>query len=278
MLCAAGWGRRGPGFLTNRACAPIKDGARRGSFACFAFSTRPFLRDMTIFPIFSRFSRWAGALLRRLPAARSAGLGFAALAASLWLSGCAGVGYYNVTDFNTVVVDAGHGGHDSGAFTRGGRRQPRLLEKDLTLDVARRVGGKLRAAGFHVVMTRASDRFITLDDRVDCSNAYRKSVFVSIHFNDTRRRAVHGAETYHNRRGTWQLAERIQRALASMPAGEDRGVRTARYRVLRKSEGPALLVECGYLSNPDEARRCASAAWREAVATRIANAIIAQRR
>ena len=217
----------------------------------------------------------AGLLFRRLQAGRPVLLLLLALGCMFWLSGCATVGYYNVTDFDTVIVDAGHGGHDSGASTRGGRLH--LLEKDLTLDMARRINGKLRDAGFRVVMTRVNDRFIPLDDRVDCSNAYRKSVFVSIHFNDTSRRSVRGAETYHNRRGTWQLAERIEHSLASMPGGEDRGVRTARYRVLRKSEGPALLVECGYLSNPREAANCGNAAWREQVATRISNAIIAQR-
>lgn len=184
--------------------------------------------------------------------------------------------YYNVTDFDTVVIDAGHGGHDSGAFTRG--RRARYLEKDMTLDVARRLEPKLRAAGFRTVMTRRTDRFVTLDGRVAISNAQRDSVFVSIHFNDARRRAVHGAETYHNGRGTWQLAERIERSLASMPGGANRGVRTARYRVLRKSRGPALLVECGFLSNPVEAARCASPVYREQVATRLAQAIIAQRR
>lgn len=199
-----------------------------------------------------------------------------ALGFSIFLTGCSTIGYYNVTDFDTVVVDPGHGGHDSGASTRG--RRPPLLEKDLTLDVGRRVAAKLRDAGFRAILTRRDDRFIPLDDRADCSNAYSKSVFVSIHFNDTSRRSVHGPETYHNRRGTWQLAARIERSLASMPYGEDRGVRTARYRVLRKSEGPALLVECGYLSNPAEANHCANAAWREEVATRIAQAIVAQRR
>lgn len=211
-----------------------------------------------------------------LRARRSAFLLLAALAASVFLSGCSTVGYYNVTDFNTVVVDPGHGGNDAGASSRR-RRRSVLQEKDLTLDVGRRVASKLRAAGFHTVLTRRDDRYITLDDRVDCSNAYRKSVFVSIHFNDAYRRRVHGVETYHNRRGTWQLAGRIQRYLASMPNGEDRGVKTARYRVLRKSKGPALLVECGFLSNPKEADRCANAAWREQVASRIAQAIIEQR-
>ena len=183
--------------------------------------------------------------------------------------------YYNITDFNTVVVDAGHGGHDSGASTRG--RGSRVLEKDLTLDMARRVEFKLRAAGFRTVMTRRADRFVSLDDRVEISNAQSKSVFISIHFNDARRRAVHGVEVYHNRVGTWQLAERIEHSLASMPGGVDRGVKTAHYRVLRKSEGPALLVECGFLSNSSEAAHCTNATWREQVATRIANAIIAQR-
>jgi len=184
--------------------------------------------------------------------------------------------YYNVTDFDTVVIDAGHGGHDSGAFTRG--RRTRALEKDLALDVAQRLEPKLRAAGFRTVMTRSDDRFIPLDTRVRISNAQRDSVFVSIHFNDTRRTCIHGSETYHNRRGTWQLAARIERSLASMPGGANRGVKTANYRVLRKSRGPALLVECGFLSNPTEAARCNNPAWREQVADRLARAIIAQRR
>lgn len=199
----------------------------------------------------------------------------------LWLGGCA-TPYYNVTDFNTVVVDPGHGGRDTGTRSRpqgrGRKRVPRLYEKDLTLDVARRVAMKLRAASFRVIVTRRDDRYIPLDDRVDCSNSYRKSVFVSIHFNDSLRRGAHGPEVYHNRRGTWQLAERIQRNLAALPGAEDRGVKTARYRVLRKSRGPALLVECAFLSNPREAKLCASPGWRDEVAGRIARAIIAQRR
>lgn len=200
----------------------------------------------------------------------------ACLAGCLWLSGCSIIPQYNVTDFNTVVIDAGHGGHDSGTATRGWRS--RVLEKDLTLDVARRVERQLREAGFRTVMTRRDDRFIPLDERARISNAQRKSVFVSIHFNDTRRSRVHGSETYHNGRGTWELAARIERSLASMRGGANRGVKTANYRVLRKSRGPALLVECGFLSNSDEASRCGNPACREEMATRIAQAIIAQRR
>lgn len=200
-----------------------------------------------------------------------------ASAAMLWLGGCA-TPYYNITDFNTVVVDPGHGGRDTGARSRARRGTPQLYEKDLALDVGRRVAVKLREAEFRVIVTRRDDRFITLDDRVDCSNSYRKSVFVAIHFNDSSNRSAHGAEVYHNRRGTWELAARIERYLSAMPGGENRGVKTARYRVLRKSDGPALLIECGFLSNPGEAKRCSDAGWRDEVASRIARAIIAQRR
>ncbi|XHR27734.1 MAG: N-acetylmuramoyl-L-alanine amidase [Chthoniobacteraceae bacterium] len=219
---------------------------------------------MINFSFFVKNRRWHSALLV-----------LALVAVSGFLTGCASLRYYNVTDFDTVVVDPGHGGHDSGASSRG---RPRLLEKDVALDVGRRVGAKLRDAGFRVVMTRKDDTFIPLDQRAECSNTYRKSVFVSIHFNDSVRRGPHGAEVYHNRQGTWELAGRIEDFLSAMPGSERRGVKTARYRVLRKSEGPALLVECAFLSNPGDAKRAASAAWREEAASRIARAIILQRR
>ncbi|MEI6351752.1 MAG: N-acetylmuramoyl-L-alanine amidase [Verrucomicrobiota bacterium] len=219
-----------------------------------------------------------------------------------FLPGCVTPTYYNVKDFTTVVIDAGHGGHDSGTSTtlgkwvtvrrvqrsRGGKRKvvvtkervatgPRILEKDLALDVARRLQSKLRAAGLRTVMTRRDDTFIPLDGRVEISNAQRKSIFVAIHFNEGRRTGACGVETYHNNRGTPEFAGRIERAMASLPGEVNRGVKTANYRVLRKSRGPALLLECGFLSNPDEAARCATAAYREQIASRIAQAIIEQR-
>ena len=210
--------------------------------------------------------------------------------------------HYNVKDFTTVVVDAGHGGHDSGTSTspsklvkvkkvkrdRRGKRKvvvtqervacgPRILEKDLALDVARRVSSKLREAGLRTIMTRRDDTFIPLDGRVDISNGQRNSIFVSIHFNEGRRTGASGVETYHNSRGTAEFAGRVERALASLPNAVNRGVKTANYRVLRKSRGPALLLECGFLSNPSEAARCATAAYREQIASRIAQAILEQR-
>jgi len=195
----------------------------------------------------------------------------------LW--GCAGQ-TYNTTRFTTVVIDAGHGGHDSGTVSKGGlsRKSPRVLEKDCALDVARRVKTRLEGEGLRLVMTRSSDVFIPLDTRVAISNRYHDSIFVSIHFNDCRKRQIHGAEVYHNGRGTDAMARRIVRSLAAVPGEVNRGTKRADYRVLRKSLGPAVLIECGYLSHPGEAERCATAAYRQKLAEAIARAIMEQRR
>src|SRR3954447_4317105 len=92
--------------------------------------------------------------------------------------------------FTTVVVDAGHGGKDSGAYRRYGPP-----EKMVALDVAQRLNRKLRESQLKTVMTRDSDLFIPLNDRVAVENKQKNAVFVSIHFNDSRRRGVHGVET-----------------------------------------------------------------------------------
>src|SRR5436189_5883643 len=94
--------------------------------------------------------------------------------------------------FRTVVVDAGHGGKDNGAYRRFGG-----AEKIATLDVAQRLDRKLRESQMQTVMTRSSDAFISLDERVAIENSQKNAIFVSIHFNDSRRRGIHGFETYY---------------------------------------------------------------------------------
>src|SRR6266702_3650016 len=107
--------------------------------------------------------------------------------------------------FSTVVVDAGHGGKDNGAYRRYGG-----AEKRATLDVAKRLERKLRESELKTVMTRSSDVFISLDERVAIENRQKNSVFVSIHFNDSRRRTTRGFETYYNSPMSIELAQRIQ--------------------------------------------------------------------
>ena len=174
--------------------------------------------------------------------------------------------------FTTVVVDAGHGGKDSGAVRRYGPP-----EKLITLDVARRLNRKLRESQLRTVMTRDSDVFIPLDQRVAIGNRTPNSIFVSIHFNDSRARRIHGFETYYNSPYARELAQRIQQKLLTASGASNRGVRTANFRVIRKATYPSVLVECGFLSNRGEGSKASSDSWREILADKISEAIVEER-
>jgi len=174
--------------------------------------------------------------------------------------------------FGTVVVDAGHGGKDNGAYRRFGG-----AEKIATLDVAKRLSRKLRESDLNIVMTRSTDVFIPLEQRVAIENEQKNSIFVSIHFNDSRRRGIHGFETYYHSANSYDLAYRIQSKLMTIPNSANRGVHTANFRVLRLARYPAVLVECGFLSNRLEGGEARDSDYREALADRIAEAIVEHR-
>lgn len=192
------------------------------------------------------------------------------------LAACSAVGTSNVKNtsktFNTVVVDAGHGGKDSGAYRRYGPP-----EKMVALDVAQRLNQKLRESQIKTIMTRNSDVFIPLNDRVAIENKQKNAVFVSIHFNDSRTRRARGFETYYHSGASYDLASRIQQKLMSIPNSSNGGIHTANFRVLRLASCPAVLVECGYLSNRSEANQARDWEYRELLADRIAEAIVEQR-
>jgi N-acetylmuramoyl-L-alanine amidase len=174
--------------------------------------------------------------------------------------------------FNTVVVDAGHGGKDSGAYRRYGPP-----EKMVALDVAQRLNRKLRESQLKTVMTRDSDVFIELNDRVAIENAQKNAIFVSIHFNDSRRRGIRGFETYYHSGASFDLANSIQAKLMTIPRSANRGIHTANFRVLRLASCPAVLVECGFLSNRNDGSQARDWEYRELLADRIAEAIVEQR-
>ncbi len=203
--------------------------------------------------------------MKRLPSS-IAGL---CLAATFLLGGCATVATNTSQTFDTVVVDAGHGGKDSGAWRRHGPP-----EKAVALDVALRVNRKLQESQLKTVLTRATDTFVELDHRVALGNRQPNSIFVSIHFNDSRRRGVEGVETYYHSPYAFNLASAIERNLSTLPGTVNRGVHPARFRVLRNAHYPSVLVECGYLSNRANARDAADAAYREKLADKIAEAIV----
>lgn len=171
--------------------------------------------------------------------------------------------------FGTVIVDAGHGGKDSGTRGHGAFDS----EKNLALDMARRVQSQLRGS-FKVVMTRNSDTFVELDDRVRLANRYPDAVLVSLHFNEGPRRLA-GPETYYWRTDSYSLARRVQRNLTSAAPIEkgNRGLVRRRLRLTRNPVIPGILVECGYLTNYGEQSLLKSTAYRDKLAHAIASAI-----
>jgi N-acetylmuramoyl-L-alanine amidase len=165
----------------------------------------------------------------------------------------------------TVVIDAGHGGHD-----RGGIPGQRIAEKEMTLDVAQRLKNVLAANGYNVVMTRDTDVFVPLGTRVAIANSYRNAIFVCIHFNATGRSGASGIETYFYSRDSLALASAIHHYVTGGAPSANRGVRRRGYYVLRKTTIPAVLVECGFLTNPTEGAYAQSASYRQKLADEIA--------
>ena len=165
----------------------------------------------------------------------------------------------------TVVIDAGHGGYD-----RGGIPGQRVSEKDMTLDVARRLRSVLAASGYRVVMTRDSDVFVPLGTRTAIANSNRNAIFVSVHFNSAPRSSAGGIETYFYNRDSLALASAIHHYVAGGAPSENRGVRRRGYFVLRRTNIPAVLVECGFLTSPTEASYVQNASYRQKLAEEIA--------
>jgi N-acetylmuramoyl-L-alanine amidase len=165
----------------------------------------------------------------------------------------------------TVVIDAGHGG-----FDRGGIPGQRISEKEMTLDVAQRLKGLLAASGYRVAMTRDSDVFVPLPTRVAIANSYQNGIFVCIHFNSAKRIGADGIETYFYSRDSLPLASAVHYFVAGGAPSPNRGVRRRGYYVLRKTKIPAVLVECGFLTNPNEGQYAQSPSYRQKLAEEIA--------
>jgi N-acetylmuramoyl-L-alanine amidase len=194
--------------------------------------------------------------------------------AALALVSCENFGPLGAGSFGTVVIDPGHGGHDFG-----GRAVRGWNEKDLALDTALRLKRNLEQRGFRVVITRSTDVFIPLDQRVAISNRTYDSIFVSIHYNWDRGRSGHGVETYYCSPRSMRLAANVQSALSRAYSTSNRGVKRGCWiRVLRKNVRPAILVEGGFDSNPAENAVLQSPSGRQRIADAVARGIVAERR
>src|SRR5881296_749746 len=196
----------------------------------------------------------------------------------------------NVGKVQTVVLDPGHGGHDKGQVSRYGP------EKEFALDVARRLRPLLQAKGLRVIMTREGDYFVPLEVRAKIANAARNSIFVSIHFNATNDNpnatgfeifsfTPRGApstsdsavalSSFNMQPGSevdaqsMALSACIYHSLLGHITEYDRGIKRARFAVLRLTRVPAVLVEGGFLTERGESRLIANKDWRDKLAAAI---------
>ncbi|WP_287127437.1 N-acetylmuramoyl-L-alanine amidase, partial [Candidatus Cyanaurora vandensis] len=167
-----------------------------------------------------------------------------------------------------IFVDAGHGGSDPGALGVGG-----VQEKDINLKLALRLGRELVDLGYRVGYTRQDDRFIPLQGRVDLAERARADLFVSLHQNASDNPWAQGIETYYTRFGSARLASLIHRAAVGVSGRPDRGVRQARFHVIRQTTMPAILLEGGYVSNAFEVQQLVDDNRQQKLATGLARAI-----
>jgi N-acetylmuramoyl-L-alanine amidase len=178
-----------------------------------------------------------------------------------------------------IVIDPGHGGRDGGA-----RGQAGTKEKDVVLDIAKRLAAELRRKGVRLTLTRRDDRYLSPEARARASNSLKPDALVSLHTNSYRQASVAGVETWVSDRkyapskradrASRTLAEAVQRELVRATRSRDRGVRRGSYKVLRRSKVPAALVEVGFISNAAEEKKLADAKWREKIAKALAKAVL----
>ncbi len=169
--------------------------------------------------------------------------------------------------FRTVVIDAGHGGRDNGA------QIGKVYEKHLALDTSVRLERYLRKMGYRTVMTRRTDTFVSLPERVRIANQQRDAIFVSVHFNYTWKSEVSGLETFYFNSGGQRLASQVQPLLIRNTRSNNRDAKFARYFVIRNTTMPSILVEGGFVSNEWERERLKSAKFRDAIARAVAEGI-----
>ncbi|MBM7834755.1 SH3 domain-containing protein [Clostridium sardiniense] len=172
-------------------------------------------------------------------------------------------------DHYKVFIDAGHGGHDNGAYGNG------VYEDELNLQIALRIQKKLEAKGIEVRMSRTSDVYLSLEERSELANEYAPDVFVSNHINSFDQESANGIETYHHRDKTQYkpLSDNIQNNAIKSTGAVNRGVKSANFAVLRETNMPSSLFEAGFISNKAESSKLKTDEYQEKLATSIADGI-----
>ncbi len=166
-----------------------------------------------------------------------------------------------------IVIDAGHGGSDCGAI-RGN-----INEKEITLDIAKRVEKLLTKKGYAVTMTRTTDATVSLQERVDISEAIMPDIFVSIHVNSSNSETPSGLETHYYKDNSLGLAKCVHASMLNNINSNDRGLFKSKFYVINHTTAPAILVEIGFLSNPKERSQLITESRKDATAKAIVEGI-----
>lgn len=170
-----------------------------------------------------------------------------------------------------ICIDAGHGGRDPGAVN--GPKH----ESVAALAIAKKVGALLKAKGFAVKYTRTTDKLVSLADRCKISNTYGADAFISIHLNSVANKEATGIETWRYEKvgaTTKKLASSVQTELIAATGARDRGVKSnTTFYVLKHTVAPAVLIECGFLSNNEEAKLLFASKYQDKIAQAIVNGI-----
>ncbi len=197
------------------------------------------------------------------------------------------IGRQNV---RVIMLDPGHGAQDNGAQGR------TYKEKDLALQMAKKLRAALLAKGYSVIMTRDSDVYPTLEDRVDLCKKVKPDLYISVHCNASTDKSVNGVETYcptpakapstgdskpgYNAysanafdKNNYRLAFEVQQSIVGATKAFDKGVKHARFFVIKNAICPAILIETGFISNPSEEMNLASAGRQAAIVSAIVSGV-----
>jgi len=169
-------------------------------------------------------------------------------------------------------IDPGHGGFDPGAVG-----PTRLYEKDVTLAISRELGRLLKKAGLEPVLTRTDDRSVELITRSALLNNTKCDLAISVHINSATRQEANYISTFIQAQGgqAEQLAKRVQAELVQTTGWEDGGVRVKNLHMTRETVMPAILCECGFISNPEQERQLRDVTMQKKIAQAIAAGVLA---
>ena len=168
----------------------------------------------------------------------------------------------------TIIVDAGHGGSDVGAT------RENIYEKDITLDIAKRLEKILDKKGYNVVMTRSNDKYVSLQERVEITDKNEADLFVSVHVNSSVTPEGNGLETHYYTPQSYEFAQIVHKEFASAIDSKDRGLFKSKFYVINHTQCPSILVETGFISNPEERKELMTNQRRQKTAEAIAKGIV----